>query len=303
MASRPRSNPEVVSATGEKATCEAQPFAGELKPLQAVFELMGQEAFIVDAWERRILDANPAACKYLNCGRASLVGRSWSDIAFRFPQANLRRVDEHRLVAVVDRSVPDVQHRDSLTGLANREAFRSRVSHHVDVQSARLALLFIDLDGFKEVNDRWGHVTGDGVLQVIARRLSESVRPGDMVVRYGGDEFLVLVEDVGRRRDLERLARRIQRAVHVPIVIEGHRLVVSASIGMARRSRSTPTIESLVHAADRDMYRAKQSQRSNLSELAKAKALKSGHLIHPPSGLSPLSSSTVRSWSGSPFEE
>jgi diguanylate cyclase (GGDEF)-like protein len=163
--------------------------------------------------------------------------------------------------------------RDALTGLANREALIARAASDAGgKRPARLALMFIDLDGFKRINDRCGHLAGDRVLRIVAERLKDSIRPGDLIVRYGGDEFVVLVEGVTRRRDLERLARRMGRAVRRPIVVDGHDVELSASIGIAQHKSRAPTIDALIANADREMYRVKFRRRDAQRSLSKSNA-------------------------------
>lgn len=239
----------------------------ELAALRAAFQLVRDAVFVVDAREARVVDANTAACRLLRVERDELVGRGWSDVLPQLGSTTLCDVGPHLFIGVVRSPASggtqrgDVP-RDTLTGLANREALLVRaVSDKGRKQPARLALMFIDLDGFKQINDRWGHLVGDRVLQIVAERLKESIRPGDLIVRYGGDEFVVLVEGVTRRRDLERLARRIGRAVERPIVVDGHDVELSASIGIAERKSSAPTIDALIAAADRAMYRVKFQRR------------------------------------------
>lgn len=124
------------------------------------------------------------------------------------------------------------------------------------------ALLSFDLDGFKPVNDTYGHAAGDKLLAEIGRRLVDSVRPGDMVARMGGDEFLVLVP-TGRDTDedwLRAVALRVQATIGRPMPIEGHWLVVGASIGIARFPRDGDESGALLRKADEAMYRAKQGR-------------------------------------------
>lgn len=237
----------------------------ELATLRAVFEAVQQAVFIVDARDQRIVDVNPMACHSLGIARAELIGRSWTNVAGRLPAAALRCVGTagHHFVVLTSQTAPDRAEsrdapRDALTGLPGRDALQARIAWDRQREpSSRTALLFIDLDNFKRVNDHWGHVVGDRVLRVVAQRLAGCIRPSDLLVRFGGDEFVVLVEDVRRRRDLERLARRIMRGVQQPTMIAGNEFIISASVGIAQRNADLPTIEALIAEADRAMYRAK----------------------------------------------
>ncbi|MBL8776393.1 MAG: EAL domain-containing protein [Acidimicrobiales bacterium] len=147
---------------------------------------------------------------------------------------------------------------DVLTGLANRALFRDRVDHAVSrtVRTAEdVAVLYIDLDGFKTINDSLGHDTGDAVLVDIARRLEQAVRGGDTVARLGGDEFGVLVEPgADARRDAELVARRVLAALADPIQVQGTPLAVGASIGIAVGHAGGDV---LLRNADVAMYQAK----------------------------------------------
>jgi diguanylate cyclase (GGDEF)-like protein/PAS domain S-box-containing protein len=146
---------------------------------------------------------------------------------------------------------------DPLTGLANQALFRDRVEHATarsDRQGTELAVLFVDVDDFKTINDSLGHAAGDELLRIVAERLRECVRGSDTVARLGGDEFAVLVEDsaVG---EPEIVAERIIETVHRPITIGGREVVVSASVGIALGSGS-PAAD-LLRNADLAMYTAK----------------------------------------------
>jgi diguanylate cyclase (GGDEF)-like protein len=148
---------------------------------------------------------------------------------------------------------------DSLTGLPNRTLFLDRVEQAVARsrrQVRQIAVLFLDLDGFKSVNDRFGHAAGDQLLNTVAERLLGCVREGDSVARLGGDEFAVLVEDAGRPEDVQTLSRRLLEALRSEIVIAGHDVVVGTSIGVALAA-SGDDAAALLRNADMAMYRAK----------------------------------------------
>jgi diguanylate cyclase (GGDEF)-like protein len=166
---------------------------------------------------------------------------------------------------------------DALTGLPNRTLLLERLSHALSrsLRSEKtIALLFLDLDRFKAINDTWGHEAGDHVLRTIAARIDESLRPFDTVARLGGDEFVVLCEDVEGEDAALEIARRLRASLTRPIDVLGDHVTLSASVGVALPDGISEDAEELLHAADTAMYRAKRRGRG-ASELASA-ALRAG---------------------------
>jgi len=149
---------------------------------------------------------------------------------------------------------------DPLTGLANRTLFDEllvRAAYRADRSGRPVAVLYLDLDGFKDVNDVFGHPSGDRVLSETSRRLEAVVRPGDMVARMGGDEFVVLCEHLSEPSDAEKIATRIVQAVGKPIPLATGVATVTASVGIAL-GEPGETAASLIGRADEAMYRMKQ---------------------------------------------
>ena len=147
--------------------------------------------------------------------------------------------------------------RDPLTGLSNRHHLQQVMSERFEASvpvDQRMALLFVDLDEFKEVNDTYGHQTGDEVLIIVAERIRTAVRPSDVVGRWGGDEFVVLIERAPS--EAEAIAQRLLESVAEPLVVSGTRLRPGVSVGVAvQRPGDDPA--SLLERADAEMYRAK----------------------------------------------
>ena len=163
-------------------------------------------------------------------------------------------------------AMQQLAHRDTLTGLPNRLAFELTLErlfvdlHHAgQVPTQRLALLFIDLDNFKTVNDRLGHGAGDTVLVEVSRRMSGVLRASDTLFRLGGDEFALLVSDVAEPEAVEQLASRLIVAVREPLLIQGEVQPVGATVGLAFVPDDATDPQSLLHAADAAMYAAKHA--------------------------------------------
>jgi diguanylate cyclase (GGDEF)-like protein len=161
----------------------------------------------------------------------------------------------------------ELEHRamhDPLTGLPNRELLMDRLSvalARLGRQGTAVGVLFIDLDGFKEVNDAHGHAVGDELLVSIASRLRREVRDGDTVARYGGDEFVVLCEDLVHLDAAAPLARRLAGAIGQPVSSGDRLLAVQASVGFVVEQNPATSAEALVTRADAEMYRVKQRER------------------------------------------
>jgi len=149
---------------------------------------------------------------------------------------------------------------DVLTGLPNRVLFLDRLTYALaqnERQDSFVGIFFLDLDGFKGVNDRLGHLAGDALLRAMAGRLLAWVRPGDTVSRFGGDEFTVLVREVGESEDAVEIAERLTEAVRTPVSVEGEEVSLTPSIGIAL-GRSIQKPEDLLERADKAMYSAKR---------------------------------------------
>lgn len=180
-------------------------------------------------------------------------------------------VKEGSLVDVTDRRLGEERSRfqashDALTGLPNRLLFTDRLSLailHAQRHGERVAVMFLDIDHFKEINDRLGHSAGDEVLVKVAERLRSCLRGNDTVARLGGDEFLFLVSDVTKESDVASLARKILAVVSEELTVAGQELRVTASLGVGIYPSDGAEAEKLVANVDAAMYRAKEAGRNN----------------------------------------
>jgi diguanylate cyclase (GGDEF)-like protein len=173
---------------------------------------------------------------------------------------SLRYAIERKLM---EERLHDLAHHDSLTGLANRKLFYDRLK--AALASARrhelpLALLLLDLNEFKPVNDTYGHQVGDQLLQEVAHRVSDCVREADCVARMGGDEFTFIFADISHAEDAAAAARKILEQMEQPYHVGGHELTMRASIGISLFPDDADHLEDLVRNADVAMYRAKKEK-------------------------------------------
>lgn len=156
----------------------------------------------------------------------------------------------------------DLAHRDALTNLYNRAFFEKRLAE--DFQSAAqnnmtLALFYIDLDGFKPVNDQFGHEVGDAVLREVAVRLRKGLRQNDIICRVGGDEFAVILPGLSTREDVNRVAEQMIKRLSRVCKVLGKRCNIGASIGISFYETGTTDVQELVRKADAAMYLAKRN--------------------------------------------
>jgi diguanylate cyclase (GGDEF)-like protein/PAS domain S-box-containing protein len=162
--------------------------------------------------------------------------------------------------------------RDPLTGLGNRRLFNDRVAHAIERQqrsATTVAVMLLDLDHFKFVNDTLGHAKGDALLMAVADRVRLAVRSGDTVARLGGDEFAILLEDVSDTTEVERTAQRVLDAIGRPFPLDGRDVFVQSSIGIAWASAGQ-SVDDLVTDADVAMYAAKNAGRNRFERFSTA---------------------------------
>ncbi len=184
----------------------------------------------------------------------------------RLHPAELRRALLH--AAERKRTEANLTHQalhDALTGLPNRALFEDRLGLALERSrrsGASVAVLFLDLDNFKQVNDSLGHAAGDRVLQGLAERLRTMLRPMDTISRYGGDEFTLLFEDLGTEREVVLIAERISQAAALPVPLDRGQAAVTVSIGVAMVRDPDLAPGEVLREADAAMYRAKRSGRS-----------------------------------------
>lgn len=172
--------------------------------------------------------------------------------------ATIRAVNERKLA---EQKILHMAYHDSLTNLPNRTMFDEKLKGYfgeAQRTGSMMAVIFLDLDRFKVINDTLGHQVGDQLLQIVARKLQEYVRGNDIVARFGGDEFIILLTDVAQADEAAQFARGIPDLLKEPFVIEDHELFVTPSIGISIYPSDGTEVESLLKNADIAMYRSKE---------------------------------------------
>ncbi|MCV2218486.1 putative bifunctional diguanylate cyclase/phosphodiesterase [Thauera sp. Sel9] len=171
---------------------------------------------------------------------------------------------------------------DGLTGLPNRNLVQDRIQQviaHVRRSGRLLALLFLDLDRFKVINDCYGHPFGDAVLKAAARRLASLVREGDTVARQGGDEFLILLTDLRQTEDAHEVAGKIVQALKAPLIVQGREVHLTGSIGAAVFPQDGESADALIGNADVAMYRAKSLGRNTCQFFTREMSKETQHRV------------------------
>ena len=231
--------------------------ANDNGPVQAVMEIYSDVTRVVERMERTQWQIVAGVIGATLLLYALILWYAWRSERAVLAQDAQRRADEER--------VRHQAYHDSLTGLANRTSFAEHLEEAI--RRARrakwaLAVMFLDLDRFKVVNDSLGHDAGDELLRIAARRLQDTLRESDLLFRMGGDEFTVLLENVRGPEEAAAVAARMIEAIGTPLKLGEHELQVSVSIGIALYPKDDELGERLVKSADAAMYRAKELGRN-----------------------------------------
>lgn len=204
---------------------------------------------------RRLIRSTPHGCVVKPFGRGQLEAA----VELGLQQGRSERARKER-----EKWLERMAHEDPLTGLMNRRAFHEHAARYLALAKRKrtsLGVIYLDLVGFKAVNDGFGHEAGDEVLAVVARRLEAGARESDLVCRMGGDEFVVLVPDVDGRSAAMEVAHRMDHELREPITAAGSRVEVRADMGVAIYPDDGSSVDALLRSADRSLYGAKDDRK------------------------------------------
>jgi len=196
--------------------------------------------------------------------RENQQSQAWLIVVAGLALTGLMALGFHRRIRHAH-EIMNLAHHDALTELPNRLFLKQRLNHALErarLERNQVAVLFLDLDHFKHINDSMGHVVGDRLLQEVAGRLRGVLRKQDMVARMGGDEFILIAEDLHEQRDAAQLAEKLLRVLSHPYQIQDRTFYLSASIGISLYPRDAANVDALVANADAAMYRAKTRGRN-----------------------------------------
>lgn len=164
---------------------------------------------------------------------------------------------------VAQKNLEYLAHYDSLTDLANRSLFFDKLKIALEQPNNKIALMFLDIDHFKKINDTFGHDVGDGLLKTFAARLKQCIRPADLAARVGGDEFILLIQDIKADQDAAAVAQKIVTKMNDPFKILDQNIKITTSIGIALNNQPNISGKELIKHADLALYNAKESGRNN----------------------------------------
>jgi diguanylate cyclase (GGDEF)-like protein/PAS domain S-box-containing protein len=256
-----------ICAANVAATSRTGYHASELVGMQLMDVVAVTEGF--DPVEEYYDDAELAALaargiEHAKDGQQTEVEIRWRRVASDGESLLVAAVREVIAPEIITPPAIDADPSDPLTGLPSRLRLASRLralERRLHSVPSPVALLFLDIDRFKEINDTHGHLVGDRVLYEVAQRLLRCVRQDDLVVRYGGDEFVVLLDAVRSRQQVEHMVERIATEIRSPVALADGQLIVSASVGLAMAYEAAG-IADLLEMADQAMYRAKRASRN-----------------------------------------
>lgn len=229
---------------------------------KAVYVAMWQSIREHNFWQGELWDRTKDGRVYPKFLTISVVRNAYNDIEFFI--GSFTDISERK---AAEESIARLAHYDTLTGLFNRFSLQSRLAQAITRakrEKRLLAVLFIDMDRFKSINDTFGHAVGDALLVEVAHRLRESVRESDIAARFGGDEFVAVLTEVENRDAADTVAHKILRSLGTPYQIGEHKLHSSPSIGLAFFPDDAENIDVLMKNADIAMYYAKEHGRNNV---------------------------------------